>query len=204
MIFKPTPGAAVIRTALISILILVLSGCATRQLQSDYDKSVDFSAYRTYNFYENAGLRDTEYRNFFSEYMIAAISMEMEKRGYVKSDDPDLLVNFNAMVQDKTRVTTTPVSTMGGGMWGWDSYYGYRSGFYDPWMDYGFATETRVSEYKEGTFNIDLVDAKRKKLVWEVVGVSNISRKDIREMEETVKRGVPAYFATFPFTAGSE
>jgi len=70
-------------------------------------------------------------------------------------------------------------------MWGFDNYYGYRSGFYDPWMDYSFATETHVSEYTEGTFNIDLVDARQKKLV------------------ETVNRGVPHYFATFPFTVES-
>jgi len=184
-------------------LMLFVAGCASRQLRSDYDPSVDFGEYKTYNFFDKAGPRDTEYRSFFSEYMVAAISREMEKRGYVRSDDPDLLVNFNAMLQEKTRVSTSP-SMMSHDPWGFDDYYGYRSGFYDPWFDDGYATETRVTEYTEGTFNIDLVDARRKKLVWEVVGVSNVSQKDRAELEETVNRGVPIYFAEFPFTAGTK
>jgi len=136
--------------------------------------------------------------------MVAAISREMGARGYVKSDDPDLLVNFNGMLQEKTRVTTTPVPTMGMTGWGSDSYYGYRSGFYDPWSNYGYATVTHASEFTEGTFNIDLIDAKRKKLVWEVIGVSDFSQKDREKLEERVNEGVPAYFAEFPFRAGSD
>ena len=183
--------------------ILLLSACTSRQLRSDYDTRADFSQYRTYNFYEQAGPRDTEYRSFFSEYMMVAISKEMEARGYEKSDDPDLLVNFNGMLQEKARVTTSTVPSMTGAGWGWDSYYDYRSGFYDPWMDYGYTTETRISEYTEGTFNIDLIDARKNKLVWEVVGVSDISQKELEELEETVNKGVPAYFAEYPFRAGS-
>ena len=192
----------------ISVFIVA---CASGRLRSDYDTEVDFSQYKTYNFFEKAGPRDSEYRSFFSDYMTTAISREMEARGYVKSEDPDLLVNFNGMLQEKTRVTTTPApmmggagSMMGGNVWGWDSYYGYRDGFYDPWLDYGYATETHISQYTEGTFNIDLVDSKRKKLVWEVVGVSNISKRDLAELEETVNRGVPLYFEKYPFKAGSE
>jgi len=70
--------------------MLILSGCASRQLRSDYDPSVDFSTYKTYNFYENAGPQGSEYRQFFDQYMVSAISKEMESRGYVKSENPDV------------------------------------------------------------------------------------------------------------------
>ena len=171
------------------------TGCASDPIRADYDSTVDFSQYRTYNFYADAGPEATNYQSFFSQYMVAAISREMEKRGYTKSNDPDLLVNFNANLQEKTKVTTTSSPDFG--------YYGYRGGFYDPWMGYGYNSQTHVSQYTEGTFNIDLVDAKRKQLVWEAVGVGRVSQKTFDELEERVNRGVANFFAKYPFVAGS-
>lgn len=173
------------------------SGCAGDNIRSDYDPGANFSQYNTYNFFADAGPEQTNYQSFFSQYMVAAITREMEMRGYSKSNDPDLLVNFNAILQEKTDVRTTPSPSYGGG------YYGYRGGFYDPWGGYGYGTETHVSQYTEGTFNIDLVDARAKKLVWEAVGTGRVSQKDLDELEQRVNEGVPKFFAKYPFTAGS-
>jgi hypothetical protein len=175
-----------------SVLVLAIGsgGCASDNIRSDYDPSADFSQYSTFNFFEDAGPESTNYQSFFSKYMVAAITREM------LSDDPDLLVNFNAILREKTDVRTTPAPMYGG-------YYGYRGGFYDPWMGYGYAQETHVSQYTEGTFNIDLVDARKKKLVWEAVGTGRISQKLLDELEERVNIGVAKYFEKYPFTAGS-
>ena len=175
---------------------MVATGCASDNIRSDYDPTADFSQYSTFNFFEDAGPESTNYQSFFSKYMIAAITREMEARGYTRSNDPDLLVNFNAILREKTDVRTTPAPMYGG-------YYGYRGGFYDPWMGYGYAQETHVSQYTEGTFNIDLVDARKKKLVWEAVGTGRISQKLLEELEERVNIGVAKYFEKYPFTAGS-
>lgn len=186
-----------LRLTLLLAVFAIAAGCSGNPIRSDYDPTADFSQYRTYNFYTDAGPENTQYQSFFSRYMVAAISREMESRGYTKSDDPDLLVNFNAILQDKTDVRTTPAPTYGMG------YYGYRGGFYDPWGGYGYATETHVSQYTEGTFNIDLVDARRKQLVWEAVGVGRISEDTMENLEERVNEGVPKFFETYPFVAGS-
>ena len=74
---------------------------------SDHDRDADFGSYHTYNFMEGAGPKNSSYQSFFSKYMMDAISIEMEMRGYTKSDNPDLLLNFNAILQDKTKVRTT-------------------------------------------------------------------------------------------------
>jgi len=186
--------------AIAGILIFAAgaAGCASDPIRSDYDPTADFSQYKTYNFFADAGPEQTNYQSFFSQYMVAAISREMDSRGYMKSNDPDLLVNFNAMLQEKTKVTTTPSAGYGAG-----GYYGYRGGFYDPWGGYGYGEQTHVSQYTEGTFNIDLVDAREKKLVWEAVGTGKISQKLLDELEERVNAGVPKFFAKYPFTAGS-
>ncbi|MDH4072146.1 MAG: DUF4136 domain-containing protein [Gammaproteobacteria bacterium] len=174
---------------------LALSGCASSgKLRSDYDREADFGQYRTYNFIDHSG--EQEYESLFHKYMVEAITLEMEKRGYRKSAEPDLLVNFNANLQDKTQVRTTSAPPP---MYG---YYGYRGGYYGAWGGYPYGTETYVSQYTEGTFNIDLIDARRKQLVWEAVGIGRVSDSVRENLEQRVKEGVPKFFALYPFVAG--
>lgn len=178
----------------------LMGGCASRgNIQSDYDHDADFGAYKTFNFIEGAGVGAGSHQSLFSRYMIDAITLEMRKRGYTMSDDPDLLVNFNAVFQEKMKVTTTPASpSMMTG------YYGYRRGYYGGWgTSYHYAQETHVSQYTQGTFNIDLVDNARKQLVWEAVGVGRISQKQLNNLEAGVHRGVPRFFGFYPFLAGN-
>ena len=193
----PNSGSRFTGNLLLLLLAIALAGCASSgKLRSDYDRSADFGAYQTYNFMDHGG--DDEYESLFHQYMVSAITIEMENRGYVKSDDPDLLVNFNAMIEDKTKVSTRPATPppMYGG------YYGYRGGFYDPWYGYGYGTETHVSQYTEGTFNIDLIDAREKRLVWEAVGIGRITDSTYENLEERVREGVPRFFDQYPFVAG--
>ena len=63
----------------------------------------------------------------------------MDKRGYAKSDNPDLLLNFNGVLQDKTDVRTTSSPAMHGG------YYGYRGASYGAWGGYGYGTEEQAA-----------------------------------------------------------
>ena len=181
-----------------------LAGCASSgaNIIADHDRSAPFGSYKTYNFMEGAGPDSGDYQSFFAQYMVAAITLEMEKRGYTKSDDPDLLVNFNAILQDKTKVTSTPAPMMGAGYGGYGGYYGYRGSSYGAWGGYGNATETRVSQYTEGTFNIDLVDARKQQLVWEAVGVGKVTEKLLENLEEGVMNGVPKFFSLYPYVAG--
>lgn len=185
------------RNSLVLLVLASLTGCSSSgTLRSDYDHSADFGTYKTWNFFEDAGPDYVGYESLFTQYMLEAITLEMDKRGYVKSDNPDLLVNFNAYVQDKTKVTTTSAPPPMGG------YYGYRGGYYGAWGGYGYGTETHVSQYREGTFNIDIVDAKKEQLVWEAVGVGRITDKKRNNLQQTVMEGVPRFFELYPFVAG--
>ena len=189
------------RTAKLIVLLFIgyaMGGCASGpNIISDYDRSAAFESYSTYNIMEGAGPDQGEYQSFFTKYVIEAITVEMESRGYTKSDDPDLLVNFNARLQDKTKVTTSsaPPPMYGG-------YYGYRGGYYGAWGGYGYGTETHVSQYTEGTFNIDIVDNKTHRLIWAAVGVGRGTEKKLENLEEVVKTAVPKYFSLYPSTAG--
>ena len=189
------------RTASILFLLASFTGCASSpKILADYDPGTDFGAYNTWDFIEDAGPDYDGYESLFSQYMMEAIEIEMNKRGYTRSTTPDVFLNFNAMVRDKTKVTQTP--SMGPPM-GMGGYYGYRGGYYDPWGGYGYGTDTRVSQYTEGTFNIDIVDAKKNQLVWEAVVVGKITDKDRENLRQVVMEGVPKFFDLYPYVAGS-
>jgi hypothetical protein len=186
-----------IRISVALFFLANFAGCASSpKINGSYDDSADFGSYRTWDFIKDAGPDYEGYESLFSRYMVEAIEIEMDKRGYTKSSNPDILLNFNAYVQDKTKITQSPSMGM-------NSYYGYRGGHYGAWGGYGYGTETRVSQYAEGTFNIDIIDAKRMQLVWEAVVIGKIKDKHRENLKQTVANAVPNFFARYPFVAGS-
>jgi hypothetical protein len=179
--------------------IILLSGCASStKIQSDYDHSIDFSKYKTYGYYSPMGIENPNYSSLLGQMFRDAIDAQLLAKGYVLSDNPDLLINVSARLQDKTKVTTYQDPMMHGG-----GYYGYRGGMYDPWGGYGYGSSTHVSQYTEGTVNVDMVDIKLKRMVWEGVAIGRIKEnKKSGEQRENIRLGIAEMFATYPFRAG--
>ena len=181
----------------ITVTALFLSGCASKPtIQSDYDPTIDFSAYKTYGFFNPMGIENPNYSSIYGSIFRDAISKEMESRGYKLSESPDLIINVSGRLQDKTRVTTSPDLHMHGG------YYAYRRGFYDPWGGYGNGSTTHVKSYTEGTVNVDLVDRQLKRMVWEGIAVGRVNEnKTSDETRASIYSGIQKMFARYPFSA---
>jgi len=171
---------------------VILSGCSTGpSVRADFDKSADFSHYKTFGFANPLGTDRAGYKTIVSQYLSAAARSELEARGLTFSEtSPQLIVNFNAKLSDKMRVDTMPTSSMGMG------YYGYRGGYYSAWPAYH--SETVVSQYTEGTLNIDVVDISRKQMIWEGVAVGSVSEKDSDELQPAIQRVVAKVFEKYP------
>ena len=179
---------------IIALSVCVIASCATGpKVDSLYDPNANFAAFKTYNFVQAAGKDKNNYTSILSKYLKNEIAKQMESRGYIQSDEPDLLVNYHVSSKDKIDVDEIPV--MSG-----SPYYSYRFG-YSAWPAYSY--ETRVDQYKEGTLNIDLIDAASKQLIWEGVAVGRIRDSAQENLEETVNKVVPAVFAEFKYRAGS-
>ena len=186
------------RFSAILLLILMVTGCgSTTKIHSDYDHSIDFSQYKTYGYYSPMGIENPNYSSLLGSMFREAIDAQLLPKGYVKSDNPDILINVSARLEDKTKVTTYSDPMMGGG------YYGYRGGMYDPWGGYGYGTSTHVSQYTEGTINVDMVDIKHKRMIWEGVAIGRINEKrKSGELREDIRVGIAEMFANYPFRAG--
>jgi len=179
------------------VALTLISACASSvKIQSDYDRSVDFSQYKTYGYYNPMGIENPNYSSLLGQMFRDAIDAQMQPRGYVLSDNPDLLINVSARLEDKTRVTTMSDPMYGG-------YYGYRDDLYDPWGGYGFGTTTHVSQYTEGTVNVDMVDIQQKRMVWEGIAIGRVDEKETNpELRADIMSGVAEMFENYPFRAG--
>ncbi len=177
-----------LRTLFVCIALGTLTACATRAPEpfTHKDPNVDFSGYQTYGYLERLSTDDgsTAHSNYLKEYVAA----ELEKRGLIYSDEPDLIMNF--YIHTEAKVKTRAVPTVG-------SYYGYREPFYDTWGGYG-GYETAVDEFAEGTLHIDAVDAGSKQLVWEGGVSGRLTEEVLGDFEAAVRDAVQLVMQDFP------
>jgi hypothetical protein len=180
----------IIRWLLAGVFATLVAGCAsTPDVRTSHDPSVDFSRFRTFAFVTPLGTDRAGYESLVSQQLKSSTQREMEARGYqFVQADPDLLVNFNASLTQQTRVRSDPY--MG--------YYGYRYGYYGGWPGYS----TTVDQYEEGTLNIDVVDARTKRLVWEGVAVGRVTDKARENRGAAIDAAVAQIFQKYPYRAG--
>jgi len=186
------PHAPRFASWLVALALVLLSACSSGPtVRTDADPGADFSGYRAWAFYEPIAMEANGYTSPTSERVRAAVTREMEARGYVyDSSAPDLKVNFQGLVQDKTDVYTMPRTD-------WQYYYSYRARSYvavPVWYD-----QAQVSRYREGTLTVDLVDARANRLVWTGSAIGRIPAKQTPEQRAVaVDEAVAAVFAQYP------
>ncbi|MCH6483361.1 DUF4136 domain-containing protein [Pseudoxanthomonas sp. LH2527] len=176
--------------------VLLLAACATGpRVTSDVDPSANFGQYRSFAFYSPLAIEGQGYATLTSGRTKDAARRQMESRGYVYDEtSPDLWVNLNAYMQEKTDVVNTPEVD-------YDYYYSYRARRYVSvpyWRD-----RTDVYTYTEGTLNVDLVDAKQNRLVWTGVAVGRVGRTKPEERGAKIDAAVAEIFLRYPYRAGS-
>jgi hypothetical protein len=169
-------------------LAFLIAGCATNSAPDtriDYDKTADFSVYRTYGFPKETGTDRGGYATLVTSYFKSAVGTAMEARGYKYSaENPDLLVNFYMNTRERTEIRPGVDTGFG--------YYGYRSGLYRGWDD------DRTVNYQVGTINVDIVDAAKKQLVWEGVSEGRVSEAALANPQVTVNAVVTELMRQYP------
>ena len=181
---------------MLGALALLLAACATGpRITSEVDPEADFGSYRTFGFYTPLALEKEGYATPTTDRIKAAARAQLESRGYTyTTQQPDLWVNLNAYMQERTDVTSYPTVDYG-------YYYSYRARAYFAvpyWRD-----QTQVSQYTEGTLNVDLVDRQKNRLVWEGIAVGRIAKLKPAERAARIDSTLAEIFARYPYRAGS-
>ncbi|HEY7772552.1 MAG TPA: DUF4136 domain-containing protein [Marinagarivorans sp.] len=182
--------------AVLCLGVLAVVGCATGpKIHSVYETGVDFNSYKTFAFLDSLEPSgEQEYRSLTNKYLKEAIRKQLTARGLSEQKGGDLLIGFNVSTKEKIESTTAPAISAG--------YYGYR-GRYGYSYGMGYGTETRVSQYTEGTLNIDVVDAEQKQLIWEGVAVGKLKKPKQNELRSDIHTVVQQIFVKYPVPAPS-
>lgn len=177
------------------LFIFLIVSCSSVTVVADYDTTTDFSQYKTFAFYKK-GIDKVEISDLDKRRILKAIEAEMLARGFVKSKDPDMLVNIFTKSQRKVSVSNNYYGGYGFGGYGGYGRYGYH-GWY-PWY-YGPNYGTTVSEYTEGTLFIDLIDNRKKELAWQGIGSGALNYKgNVEKKEAKIKEFIALIMAEYP------
>ncbi len=154
-------------------------GCVSSITTSvDFDRSVDFSRYRTYDWLRSGTIGN----DILETRLAAAIDRELAARGLVRSESPDLYVAMHGRLSKEVQYRAYDTG------WG----YGWRRSSAGPTM-------IRRQEVPVGTLVVDLVDARDKELVWRGTATSAIdTTASVEKREAAVQESVGKLFAAYP------
>ena len=168
----------------IIMLLLVVTSCSSVRVAADYDKNASFNDYKTFAFYK-PGIDKAEISDLDKRRILRAIEAELMAKGLTKSEDPDMLVSIFTKSQQRVDVYN---NAWGWGGWGW--------GGFGPGWGWGW-NQPSVSTTTEGTLYIDLIDSKKKELIWQGMGTGYIS-KNMEKKEERIREFVTKVMEKYP------
>jgi hypothetical protein len=182
----------------IFLVALIIAGCGSSvSVTSDYDKTTDFSKYKTFSYYGWADNSDKILTQFDKNRIESAFKSEFSKRGMTSNqNNGDAIISLYIVVDQKTSYssyTNHYNNGMYGGMYAGRYRYGYSVG-------YGMGsstTTTTENNYAVGTLIVDVFDAKDKKQIWQGIGKKTINKKK-NKREERINAAVAKIIKEYP------
>ena len=161
-----------------ALLALGLASCGGLKFVQDHDSTINFNRYETYNFTPAAD--SIPFNQMTKKRLFNAISDEMNGNDIRWAADPDIYVHVHVMMKGKSKTNAS---------YGQGETYDLGSGFSTTYMDY--------SEFSEGSLFFDIIDTKRKQLVWSGKVSGDIKDPSILK-EKDVYKIVQKAFKKFP------
>jgi Domain of unknown function (DUF4136) len=160
----------------------LLASCATLQVESDYDRSANFSTYHTFTLLqrEHMGISNP----LVSTRAEDDIKQDLQRRGYTLTAGPasaDFTVDFSIGAEDRINVSSYPAAYPGPLWVGWGS-------------------NLDVRQYHEGTLGIDIFDAHTHRPVWHGWAKKELTQRDFEQPAEPISNAVSSVLAKFPPT----
>jgi len=179
------------------VILIITSGCFGISVTSDYDKEVDFTKFKTFEYYGWAEQSDNILNRFDRERIEKAFGAEFAKRGlkYVEKNG-DIVVSLYIVVDHKTSKSSyTDHYSLGGygPKWGWYGGYGVGTG--------SSTTQYTEEDYLLGTLVVDIFDKETKKLIWQSVG-QKIVDEDPDTRDKNAGKVAAAIMEPYPVEPG--
>jgi hypothetical protein len=174
------------RTLAIACAIAVLPAVASAQKTTyDFDKSAPFAQFTSYTMRDGTPTKNP----LIDKRIVAAIEAQLAKKGFVRNDvAPDVVVLFHVAFDEQKDISSFSSGPMYGGYgYGWGGGWGTTT------------TDVRVRDILVGTIAIDMVDAKKKEMVWRGLGTKEINTTAKPEKrDENINKAVEKIFKNYP------
>jgi hypothetical protein len=174
------------RTLILAAAVALLPAVAMAQKTTyDFDKSATFGMYKTYAMKEGtpAGQELVDRR------LVEAIKGQLAAKGFTEnSSNPDVIVLYHMAFDKQKDISSYSTGPMYGGYgYGWGGGWGSTT------------TDVRVRDILVGSLAIDMVDAKKKQMVWRGLGTKEIDTgakpdkrdKNINKAVEKIMKNYP-------------
>lgn len=166
-------------------LATLTTSCAFVKLKTDYNTRKDFDQYQSFCWLQGCQFmyQGPEYFNDFEniELIKESIVEELQAKGFEQdSNEPDLLINFQIIAEERSRINS--------------SYYQEEINGEKAWEPFD---EQEVGYYIEGSLVIDIIDAQTSELVWRSYGVQYFD-PDEKVKEKRIQRAVRKALKKFP------
>ena len=165
--------------ASVGIVLLCATASFAQQVKTDYDRSANFSQYKTYS-WEKVQTQDPLWVDRIKEAVNAALTT----KGLTPVESGGDIAIVAMETTQNQRTLNTFYDGFGGG-WRWRGFGGM-----------GTATTT-VDNYKVGTLVVDLFDPQTKTLIWRGSSSDTLSDKSDKNIKN-LDKGVQKMFDHFP------
>jgi hypothetical protein len=150
---------------------------------------INFNNYKTFGWVGNGENPEDSVDNSIVDNNIKnAISLQLENKGWKESNQsPDVIIDYNVMVEKQVRQASEPVYSYPYTNYYYNSWRHRRGYMYSPYNLMGYHTYN--VPFKQGTLNVNMIDAKTNKLIWQGSAQGDVSNSMVttQEMSTDVK-----------------
>jgi len=163
------------------LILVLLTSCGTL-VNYDYEKSTDFTQYKTYNYFDNT---ETGLSQLDNKRLIRAIDAKLKTMGLIRSDNPDFFIDIQS--EDVMNRNNSSVGVGAGG--------GSGGGFGGVSVGIPLGGNQNTREIV-----IDFVDkSQNEKLFWQAVSESSYKQNASPEKrEDAFVKLVEKIFSSYP------
>lgn len=166
---------------IVVFVICTVVSCAPIYVSYDYDKNVDITTYKTYQYFGDikTGLNELD-----TKRLLDALDEKLKANGLTISDTPDFLIDIKSIEYQNPQRQTVGVGVGGGN--------GNAGGGISIGLPIGQPQTTREIIF-------DFVDAKNKQLFWQAKSEAGFSTRSApSEKKERLKAIVEKVFKKYP------
>jgi len=185
------------------LMTVIISGCSSLNLTTDYDETINFTQLKTYAWHEANEHNESsnhylKVNHIMDQRIRSLIAQEFKNKGLTKSSTtPDFFVNYTIVVEDRTDIQT------------YNNYNGYYPGFrygtgFGTYgrhmsMSYSLGSNTQVTYYQQGTLIIDVINPKTDQLMWRGVADGRLPKNSNKqEQDQLIQKYITKILSSFP------